>query len=118
MALLGWALGVNITTGKEGNFPLDCLASYADPSPTTGPKKTKQRVSSIFDVDDSKTAQTPAINTHKADGSDKVVYSFEPERPDEIVLRVGDVVVVTQAYDDGWGYGKNISTGNLSSSMD
>ncbi|KAI8622358.1 hypothetical protein BC830DRAFT_1089611 [Chytriomyces sp. MP71] len=99
----GWALGVNMTTGKEGNFPLDCLSSYADPGATSGSKMTKVRVSSIFDA-------APGSTAPKSGESDKVVNAFQPERPDEIVLSVGDSVIVNQSYDDGWGYGTNIST--------
>ncbi|KAI8841160.1 hypothetical protein BJ741DRAFT_19954 [Chytriomyces cf. hyalinus JEL632] len=101
----GWGFGVNITTNKEGNFPLDCLASFSDPNPTVGVKKPKQRVSSIFEVDAAKT------NAPKVKGQDKAIYDYMPERSDEITLRVGDIIAVEQSFDDGWAYGKNLTNG-------
>ncbi|KAJ3233414.1 Sorbin and SH3 domain-containing protein 1 [Chytriomyces hyalinus] len=97
----GWAFGVNITTNEEGNFPLDCLSSYTEPPPASvaSSKKPKQRVSSIYE-----TASTTAAT------GEKVIYDFNPERPDEIELRVGDVVVITQSFDDGWAIGTNLRT--------
>ncbi|KAI8618252.1 hypothetical protein BC830DRAFT_963959 [Chytriomyces sp. MP71] len=40
-----------------------------------------------------------------------VIYAFQPERDDELALRMGDKVLVLHAFDDGWSYGKNLSTG-------
>ncbi|TPX55167.1 hypothetical protein CcCBS67573_g09500, partial [Chytriomyces confervae] len=95
----GWAFGVNITTNEEGNFPLDCLSSYTEPQASVASsKKPKQRVSSIYET-----------STDAATG-EKVIYDFNPERPDEIELRVGDVVVIAQSFDDGWAIGTNLRT--------
>ncbi|KAJ3050711.1 hypothetical protein HK097_008301 [Rhizophlyctis rosea] len=35
---------------------------------------------------------------------------YDPVQPDEMKLSVGDVVVVLHSYDDGWIYGRNLST--------
>ncbi|KAJ3028234.1 hypothetical protein HDV00_010543, partial [Rhizophlyctis rosea] len=35
---------------------------------------------------------------------------YDPVQPDEMKLAVGDVVVVLHSYDDGWIYGRNLST--------
>ncbi|KAJ3119822.1 Sorbin and SH3 domain-containing protein 2, partial [Physocladia obscura] len=92
----GWGIGRNISTGREGNFPLDCLASFSDPNAATnnGSKQTKQRVSSIFEIDASKTLSSSS-------GTETVIYDYEPERPDELALRVGDRVIISQKFDDG-----------------
>ncbi|KAJ3096188.1 hypothetical protein HK100_005629, partial [Physocladia obscura] len=102
----GWGIGRNISTGREGNFPLDCLASFSDPNATTnnGSKQTKQRVSSIFEIDASKTLSSSS-------GTENVIYDYEPERPDELALRVGDKVIISQKFDDGWAFGVCLSTG-------
>ncbi|KAJ3028075.1 UNVERIFIED_CONTAM: Sorbin and SH3 domain-containing protein 2 [Siphonaria sp. JEL0065] len=105
----GWAFGINNRSKKEGTFPLDCLVSFNDPQPTAGVKKHKQRASSIFEMDDG-----PKINTDASvkatDGSERVVLAFARERSDELDLQVGDRVIVTAEYDDGWGYGTNVTT--------
>ncbi|KAJ3110610.1 hypothetical protein HDU96_006417 [Phlyctochytrium bullatum] len=43
----------------------------------------------------------------------KVLHEYEPVQPDEIVLNPGDFVEVSVEYDDGWGTGKNLSTGRI-----
>ncbi|KAJ3026321.1 UNVERIFIED_CONTAM: Sorbin and SH3 domain-containing protein 2 [Siphonaria sp. JEL0065] len=105
----GWAFGINLRSKKEGSFPLDCLVSFNDSQPTTGAKKHKQRASSIFGVENG-----PKVNTNApvkaADGSERVVLAFAPERSDELDLQIGDRVIVTAEYDDGWGYGTNVTT--------
>ncbi|TPX70214.1 hypothetical protein SpCBS45565_g01977 [Spizellomyces sp. 'palustris'] len=37
-------------------------------------------------------------------------YSFTPNLPDELLLRKGDVVAISQKFNDGWAYGTNINT--------
>ncbi|TPX45584.1 hypothetical protein SeMB42_g03947 [Synchytrium endobioticum] len=37
-----------------------------------------------------------------------VHYDLVPTRPDELALRVGDVVIIEAAYADGWGFGNVI----------
>ncbi|KAI9332859.1 hypothetical protein BDR26DRAFT_790836, partial [Obelidium mucronatum] len=32
---------------------------------------------------------------------------FDPENPDEIELRVGDQILLTKQFDDGWATGTN-----------
>ncbi|KAJ3166506.1 hypothetical protein HDU88_003375 [Geranomyces variabilis] len=39
-----------------------------------------------------------------------VIEGFEAREHDEISLRVGDVVHVSQTFDDGWAYGVNVSS--------
>jgi len=40
----------------------------------------------------------------------KVAHKYEPQKADEMCLRVGDIVTVDQSWDDGWAYGKNLSS--------
>ncbi|KAJ3083566.1 Sorbin and SH3 domain-containing protein 2, partial [Physocladia obscura] len=98
----GWCFGRSLTTGKKGYFPYDCLRSY--PSNRTGGKK--QRVSSIYGIDE----VSGGIEIAKI-GPDEATYSFAPESSDELSLRVGEKVVVEKAYDDGWCFGKSLTTG-------
>ncbi|KAJ3253785.1 hypothetical protein HK104_007250, partial [Borealophlyctis nickersoniae] len=37
---------------------------------------------------------------------------WKPQRSDELVLTVGDVLVIWQIFDDGWCYGRNLTTSN------
>ncbi|KAJ3204307.1 Sorbin and SH3 domain-containing protein 2 [Entophlyctis luteolus] len=104
----GWGYGRNITTGSKGNFPLDCLASYNDSNPSTsGIHKPKQRVSSIYEAETQNTNESLG----SSNGTETVVYDFDPERSDELTLRVGDKVIVSQKFDDGWGFGVSLATG-------
>ncbi|KAG4107412.1 hypothetical protein H8356DRAFT_1622888 [Neocallimastix lanati (nom. inval.)] len=40
----------------------------------------------------------------------KVAHKYEPQKADEMRLHVGDIVTVDQSWDDGWAYGKNLSS--------
>ncbi|TPX64055.1 hypothetical protein SpCBS45565_g06155 [Spizellomyces sp. 'palustris'] len=42
----------------------------------------------------------------------KVVYDYTPQLIDELELAKGDMVEVWASYDDGWGKGSNMRTGN------
>eukprot|EP01136_Pigoraptor_vietnamica_P023021 Opistho-1_new@74696 len=37
-------------------------------------------------------------------------YDYDPQGTDEIALRVGDSLVVTKTFDDGWLSGRNVRT--------
>ncbi|KAI8822516.1 uncharacterized protein EV422DRAFT_402101 [Fimicolochytrium jonesii] len=58
---------------------------------------------------DSYTAQRESriAGTHRA----MVLENYEPAGADEVRLRTGDVVHVQRVFDDGWGWGRNTSTG-------
>jgi hypothetical protein len=43
----------------------------------------------------------------------KAVRNYDPVMSDEMELVVGDILSVTQRYDDGWGHGLNLSTGQV-----
>ncbi|KAJ3081863.1 Sorbin and SH3 domain-containing protein 2 [Rhizoclosmatium hyalinum] len=105
----GWAYGTNFSSGETGNFPLDCLESHAETtSIQNGKKANKARQSSIYD------AVAPAATapvTTSGNGDEIVMTDFKPERDDEVALRVGDTIQVTERFDDGWCYGKNLNTG-------
>ncbi|KAJ3097993.1 Vinexin, partial [Phlyctochytrium planicorne] len=57
------------------------------------------------------------VNTFSSATADvrprRVVYDYEPMQPDELLLTPGDLVEVSVEYDDGWGTGKNLSTGRI-----
>jgi len=40
----------------------------------------------------------------------KVAHKYEPQKADEMRLHVGDIVTVDQSWDDGWAYGKNLTS--------
>lgn len=100
----GWAQGKNMMTNQSGLFPLDCLDGYADPN---NGAKPKQRISSVFGGEQMYGGNTNTMNTAQ---NATVLFGFSPEQNDEIALRPGDQLILMQAYDDGWGFGINIST--------
>ncbi|KAI8611635.1 hypothetical protein BC830DRAFT_1140377 [Chytriomyces sp. MP71] len=78
---------------NEGLFLLDALALQANQK-----LPRKERVSSIYG----------SVKLSAQSGIVRVLYEFRPESPDEILLRVDDVVIVNQEFDDGWAVGVNI----------
>jgi hypothetical protein len=40
-----------------------------------------------------------------------VTHSYEKQRPDELGLSIGDSIIVSSVYSDGWGHGLNANTG-------
>ena len=40
----------------------------------------------------------------------EAIFNFVPDMDDEIHLYIGDSVIVRAKFDDGWGYGYNLST--------
>ncbi|KAJ3049102.1 hypothetical protein HK097_009877 [Rhizophlyctis rosea] len=43
----------------------------------------------------------------------RATTSYDGSLPDELRMREGDLITVKETYDDGWGMGKNMSTGNI-----
>ncbi|KAJ3036721.1 hypothetical protein HDV00_002434 [Rhizophlyctis rosea] len=43
----------------------------------------------------------------------RAITSYDGSLPDELRMREGDLITVQETYDDGWGMGKNMSTGNI-----
>jgi hypothetical protein len=41
----------------------------------------------------------------------EVISQYEPKMVDELHLETGDMILVLETFDDGWGQGKNLSTG-------
>jgi hypothetical protein len=41
--------------------------------------------------------------------------NYEPQLPDEIAVRQGDIVRISHHYFDGWCYGENLSRGTIGS---
>ncbi|KAI9357643.1 hypothetical protein DFJ73DRAFT_758219 [Zopfochytrium polystomum] len=41
----------------------------------------------------------------------KVTFGYTPSLPDEMELKVGQVIEVAESFDDGWGKGRNLNTG-------
>ncbi|KAI9091561.1 hypothetical protein DFS34DRAFT_635092 [Phlyctochytrium arcticum] len=39
-----------------------------------------------------------------------VVFNFAPDLPDELELRTGDIIAISQTFKDGWAHGTNINT--------
>jgi hypothetical protein len=41
----------------------------------------------------------------------EVIANYEASLADELNLSIGDMVVISESFDDGWAFGKNLSTG-------
>ncbi|KAI9336233.1 hypothetical protein DFJ73DRAFT_798741 [Zopfochytrium polystomum] len=41
----------------------------------------------------------------------KVTFGYTPSLPDEMELKVGQIIEVAESFDDGWGKGRNLNTG-------
>lgn len=43
----------------------------------------------------------------------KTMFTFEPNMDDELRLNIGEAVEIIEVYDDGWSYGKNMTTNEV-----
>ena len=43
----------------------------------------------------------------------KCIREYTPTMEDEVEIAIGDILVVSHQYDDGWAYGVNLNTGGL-----
>ncbi|KAI8618261.1 hypothetical protein BC830DRAFT_964559 [Chytriomyces sp. MP71] len=134
----GWAFGFNTRSRKEGHFPLDILDKYAQQNQAFGqnggPSVYSKRASSMYGPQGGQqsvygtdsmyapgqqsmygtaSVYAPGQESMYVDNGKvhKVVYDFNPEQKDEAELRVGDSIQLKQEYDDGWGHGLNLTTG-------
>ncbi|KAI9088783.1 hypothetical protein DFS34DRAFT_640049 [Phlyctochytrium arcticum] len=57
-------------------------------------------------------AMSQTTPTDAAKSNYKVIYDYTPQLIDELELAKGDIVEVWASYDDGWGKGSNVRTGN------
>jgi hypothetical protein len=55
--------------------------------------------------------QSTSNNTQDQDTM-KVIQNYHPVLIDEIKLQMGDIIIVKAKFDDGWGFGINITTEN------
>ncbi|ORX86836.1 hypothetical protein BCR32DRAFT_289769 [Anaeromyces robustus] len=51
--------------------------------------------------------------TYEVDRDYVAIYSYEPAMSDELAINVNDRIHLLEMYSDGWGYGKNVTTGQL-----
>ncbi|KXS11960.1 hypothetical protein M427DRAFT_35270 [Gonapodya prolifera JEL478] len=96
---------MNVT--QQGGVQQNPLMAYAPPS-----GKSALQVQS---PNSSKTLTVPSANLSKEQldniwkGSQgRVIQQFIPQNSDELVLNLGDIVVVGEAFPDGWGTGMNL----------
>ncbi|TPX48984.1 hypothetical protein CcCBS67573_g10181, partial [Chytriomyces confervae] len=110
----GWGTGLNLSTNLQGLLPLDCLSGFdgSVQKDEKGKKKNKQRMSSIYGDSVYGTDSVYQSNNDSAPSKSQIaVYDFTPSANDEVELRVGDMVELETSYDDGWAFGKNVTTG-------
>ncbi|ORZ35901.1 hypothetical protein BCR44DRAFT_85994 [Catenaria anguillulae PL171] len=55
----------------------------------------------------------PPVTEYDRPVQHRAVRNYAPQMEDELELLVGDVVAVSQQYDDGWGFGLNLATGQV-----
>jgi len=52
-------------------------------------------------------------NTYEVDKDYVAIYSYEPNMSDELTININDRIHLLEMYSDGWGYGKNVTTGQI-----
>ncbi|KAI9187819.1 rho guanine nucleotide exchange factor [Blastocladiella emersonii ATCC 22665] len=55
----------------------------------------------------------PPITEYERPQQYRVTRTYSPQMDDELDLVEGDVIAVSQVYDDGWGFGLSLSTGQV-----
>ncbi|KAJ3068181.1 hypothetical protein HDU99_003277, partial [Rhizoclosmatium hyalinum] len=128
----GWGFGMNLRTRQEGSFPLDLLDGFGEQQMhhQQQPQQHSKRASSLYGPpagmnqgfgNQNQGFKPVAIpvgvplpggpQQSQAGDVRKVVKPYNPTQNDEILLRVGDSVKVANEYEDGWGFGQNLSSG-------
>ncbi|KAH9245523.1 hypothetical protein BASA81_016987 [Batrachochytrium salamandrivorans] len=88
-------------------------SSYARPSSELVSSMLPPLTSAtLSDMDKPEDATDPADPSYSElnDLFMRVFAPYEPTMPDELLLNVDDTILVYRAYDDGWAFGRNIST--------
>ncbi|KAI8845476.1 hypothetical protein BC829DRAFT_491627 [Chytridium lagenaria] len=98
-------------TLPRDTLPRDTLPATPSPAtPTPRPRATSHQKSA-------QRAQTSTSHVCPDDESlghgVKVVKRYHPMLEDEVALEVGDVVQVGERFEDGWGSGMNLTTGDV-----
>eukprot|EP00842_Homolaphlyctis_polyrhiza_P004794 jgi/Hompol1/5315/HPOL_004328-RA len=99
-------LDTTILLGMAGNIGIvNANASSSDTS-TSGPyyKQAKDLSNTSLSMEQDIPTSTPIKQV-------KAIEDYDPAIADEIELRVGDILVVLQEFDDGWAIGRNNVTG-------
>jgi len=79
-------------------------ATYAS-SQTTSVKQADGTITETVDYTSS--------NSYEVDKDYIAMYSYEPNMTDELTISVNDRIHLLEMYSDGWGYGKNVTTGQI-----
>ncbi|OUM70499.1 hypothetical protein PIROE2DRAFT_1370 [Piromyces sp. E2] len=104
--------GMSMDTNTMNSLPLPVSsaggvivsATYAS-SQTTSVKNADGTVSETVDYATS--------NSYEVDRDYVAIYSYEPSMTDELAIQVNDRIHLLEMYSDGWGYGKNVTTGQI-----
>jgi len=56
---------------------------------------------------------TNSNESYEVDHDYTAIYSYEPNMDDELIINVNDRIHLLEMYKDGWGYGKNVTTGQI-----
>ncbi|KAI8897281.1 hypothetical protein BC833DRAFT_594436 [Globomyces pollinis-pini] len=81
------------------------MISRKAPKEQTEPSKTSQNYANEERYDD--VEQASSVD----DAAKVVVYDYDPALSDELRLNVGDIITITEDYDDGWALGTNLASG-------
>jgi len=52
-------------------------------------------------------------SSYEVDRDYIAIYNYEPNMADELAIHVNDRIHLLEMYTDGWGYGKNVTTGQI-----
>lgn len=93
--------GANLTSVDNPFKFQSPRAGYSDMPRSNSPTKPPNAVANAGNL---ASTQRQEVETMEA------IFNFVPDMDDEIHLYIGDSVIVRAKFDDGWGYGYNLST--------
>ncbi|KAJ3106121.1 hypothetical protein HDU97_006938 [Phlyctochytrium planicorne] len=81
------------------------IARPSAPSPDEGPSEVGEKSKmEVIQLNGGKTFQLVMPN------QSVVCADYDPVMPDELELRVGDIIILNMVHDDGWAHGTNLTT--------
>ncbi|KAJ1566830.1 Palmitoyl-protein thioesterase 1, partial [Cladochytrium tenue] len=105
-----WQAGRGATAN---NPPTNCQSDAQFPAQQPAPAHTHARFANRFPVFITMDAAGGATLLPLPEERYSGIAAYQPSNPDEIEVRLNDVVAIFTTYDDGWVMAKNESTGHM-----
>ncbi|KAJ3223497.1 hypothetical protein HDU81_009146 [Chytriomyces hyalinus] len=107
----GWAVGMQPVSGRQGVFPLICVATSTaattvkDKGGFIDTTRLSKRMSSVA------SRSSSPLNPGQTKEKVPVLFGYEALQEDELTLVPGDELIIVKRFDDGWGVGLIPATG-------